>query len=404
MIWSMLANAGLYLGVSVVGRQSASEHAQATLFVDVFTQTGERGSQWRGTTSASALQTLLGRFLGPERALELFSAYARERGLKSVDEVEGDGDLVHFAELQLAGAIGAASARAMVATVAEEEPLGIEEVMTILDEASQVIAYSHQLEEKQRELEAATRDLRAANERLQELDRMKDDFVSTVTHELRTPLTSIRAFSEILHDHPDIDAAEQRRFLGLIIKESERLTRLINQVLDLAKLESGMAEWQTAELDLNEIVSDAVSATSQIFKSRRVAVETLDGARVSPVVADRDRVMQVMLNLLSNAVKFCPEGTGRVQVRLAEDAQNVRIDVIDNGVGISRENLGVIFEKFRQVGDTLTDKPAGTGLGLAICRQIIGHFGGRLWVESEPGKGSTFSFTLPKPAVRAAAE
>jgi Na+/proline symporter/signal transduction histidine kinase len=404
MIWSMLANVGLYTGVSVLSKQSASEHAQATLFVDVFTQTGERGSQWRGATSASALQTLLGRFLGPARALEIFSAYARDRGLKSVDEVEGDGELVRFAELQLAGAIGAASARAMVATVAQEEPLGIEEVMTILDEASQVIAYSHQLEEKQGELEQATRDLRAANERLQELDRLKDDFVSTVTHELRTPLTSIRAFSEILHDHPDIDPAEQRRFLGLIIKESERLTRLINQVLDLAKLESGMAEWQTGDLDLNEIVSDAVGATSQIFKGRRVAVETRMGSTVCKIVADRDRIMQVMLNLLSNAVKFCPEGTGRVEVRLAEDAQGVRIDVVDNGVGISRENLGVIFEKFRQVGDTLTDKPPGTGLGLAICRQIINHFGGRLWVESEPGKGSVFSFTLPKAAVRAAAD
>jgi signal transduction histidine kinase len=228
--------------------------------------------------------------------------------------------------------------------------------------------------------------------------------VSTVTHELRTPLTSIRAFSEILHDHPDIDPAEQQRFLGLIIKESERLTRLINQVLDLAKLESGMAEWQTTELDLNELVADAVSTTSQMFKSRRVSVETRSGAPVSKVVADRDRVTQVMLNLLSNAVKFCPEGTGLVEVRLAEDANSVRIDVRDNGVGISRENLGVIFEKFRQVGDTLTDKPPGTGLGLAICRQIVGHFGGRLWAESEPGKGSTFSFTLPKTAVRAAAD
>ena len=404
MIWSMLVNVGLYIGVSVLSKQSASEHAQATLFVDVFTQTGERGSQWRGATSASALQTLLGRFLGPARALDLFSAYARERGLKSVEEVEGDGELVHFAELQLAGAIGAASARTMVATVAQEEPLDLDQVMTILDEASQVIAYSHQLEAKQRELEQVTRDLRAANARLQELDRMKDDFISTVTHELRTPLTSIRAFSEILHDNPDIDPAEQQRFLGLIIKESERLTRLINQVLDLAKLESGLAEWQTTELDLNELVADAVSTTSQIFKTRRVSVETRAGAPVSKVVADRDRVMQVMLNLLSNAVKFCPEDTGKVEVRLAEDADNVRIDVRDNGIGISRENLGVIFEKFRQVGDTLTDKPPGTGLGLAICRQIINHFGGRLWVESEPGRGSVFSFTLPKMAVRAAAD
>ena len=405
MVWSMIANIGAYVAVSLLGRQSAAEHSQATLFVDVFTQTGERGHAWRGATaSASALQTLLGRFLGPARAAELFRAYAQSRGHTSVDELEADAALVHFAELQLAGTIGAASAHTMVSSVVEEGPLGIDEVMTIIDEASQVIAYSHQLEEKQRELQRATASLKAANERLQELDRMKDDFVSTVTHELRTPLTSIRAFSEILHDHPDIDPAERHRFLGLIIKESERLTRLINQVLDLAKLESGHAEWQTAEVDLNEIVADAVGATSQIFKSRGVALQTRPGAPVPKVHADRDRVMQVMLNLLSNAAKFSPEGTGAVEVRISETPAEVRIDVRDNGVGISREHQGVIFDKFRQVGDTLTDKPAGTGLGLAICRQIIDHFGGRLWVESEPGRGSVFSFTLPQTGARAAAD
>ena len=405
MVWSMIANIGAYVLVSLVGRQSPAEHSQATLFVDVFTQTGERGRVWRGaTTSASALQTLLGRFLGPTRAAELFSAYALERGHRSVEELEADAELVHFAEIQLAGTIGAASAHTMVSTVVQEGPLGIDEVMTIIDEASQVIAYSHKLEEKQQELEQATASLKAANERLQELDRLKDDFVSTVTHELRTPLTSIRAFSEILHDHPDIDPAERHRFLGLIIRESERLTRLINQVLDLAKLESGHAEWQTAQLDLNEIVADAVSATSQIFKGRGVSVVTRPAPKLPAVVADRDRLMQVMLNLLSNAVKFSPEKTGKVEVTVSEDPANVRIEVRDNGVGISPEHLGVIFEKFRQVGDTLTEKPPGTGLGLAICRQIIDHFGGKLSVDSEPGRGSVFWFTLPRASARAAAD
>jgi Na+/proline symporter/signal transduction histidine kinase len=395
MVWSMIANIGAYIVVSITGRQSAAEHSQATLFVDVFTQTGERGQQWRAATSVSALQTLLGRFLGPTRAAELFQAYATVRGFKSVDELEADAGLVSFAELQLAGTIGAASAHTIVATVAQEEILGLDEVMTIIDEASHVIKYSHELEEKQHELEAATAGLKAANERLKELDRLKDDFISTVTHELRTPLTSIRAFSEILYDNPDIDRAERHRFLGLVIKESERLTRLINQVLDLAKLESGLAEWQTAEIDLREIVSDAVSATSQIFKASGVAIDLHLPSRVPQVSADRDRVMQVMLNLLSNAVKFCPAQTGRVEVRLEEEAGCVRVDVRDNGVGISREHQAVIFEKFRQVGDTLTQKPAGTGLGLAICRQIVSRLGGRLWLESEPGRGSVFSFSLP---------
>jgi signal transduction histidine kinase len=395
MVWSMIANIGAYVVVSITGRQSAAEHSQATLFVDVFTQTGERGQQWRAATSVSALQALLGRFLGPTRAAELFQAYATVRGFKSVYELEADAGLVSFAELQLAGTIGAASAHTIVATVAQEESLGMDEVMTIIDEASHVIKYSHELEEKQQELEAATAGLKAANERLKELDRLKDDFISTVTHELRTPLTSIRAFSEILYDNPDIDDAERHRFLGLVIKESERLTRLINQVLDLAKLESGLAEWQTAEIDLREIVSDAVSATSQIFKSSGVAIDLHLPSRVPQVSADRDRVMQVMLNLLSNAVKFCPAQTGRVEVRLEEGEGGVRVDVRDNGVGISHEHQAVIFEKFRQVGDTLTQKPAGTGLGLAICRQIVSRLGGRLWLESEPGRGSVFSFSLP---------
>ncbi|HEX4764172.1 MAG TPA: sensor histidine kinase [Usitatibacter sp.] len=395
MIWSMIANIGAYVGVSLTGRQSVAERHQARLFVDVFRETGKRGTAWRATASADALQVLLARFLGAERAADLFRAYARSRGARSADQLHGDPDLLAFAELQLAGTIGAASAHAMVATVAQEQAPGLDEVMTIIDEAQQVIAYSHQLEEKQRELQAATLSLKAANERLKELDRLKDDFISTVTHELRTPLTSIRAFSEILHDNPDIDAGERHRFLGLIIKESERLTRLINQVLDLAKLESGLAEWQNADLDLGEIVADAVGSTSQLFKGRSVAIET-DVAAVLPAVsADRDRVMQVMLNLLSNAVKFSPSGSGRVRVRVEPEGNCVRVDVADNGVGIDPQHQAAIFEKFRQVGDTLTHKPAGTGLGLAICRQIVVRLGGRLWVESSPGSGAVFSFTLP---------
>jgi signal transduction histidine kinase len=380
----------------VLGRQSAAEHSQATLFVDVFTQTGERAPQWRATTSASALQTLVGRFLGPERAAEIFRAYASERGLKSVRELEADAQLVKMVEIRLAGTIGAASAHTIVATLAQEEPLGMDEVMTIIDEASQVIAYSHKLEEKQHELEEATANLQAANERLQELDRLKDDFISTVTHELRTPLTSIRAFSEILHDNPDLETAERQRFLGLVISESERLTRLINQVLDLAKLESGLAEWQASPLDLGDIVTDAVGSTSQLFATRGVAVRTRIEEAVPPVVADRDRVMQVLVNLLSNAVKFCPDRAGQVEVRLAREGSCVRLDVEDNGVGISPEHQEVIFERFRQVGgDTLTHKPSGTGLGLAICRQIVMRLGGELWVRSTPGRGSVFSFTVP---------
>ena len=395
MIWSMLANVGAYVLVSLLSRQSAADRIQATLFVDVLSQTGERTGFWRGTASASSLQTLVGRFLGPARAAELFDSYARSRGVAAADELDADARLVRFAEIQLAGAIGASSARAMVSSVVQEEPLGVDEVMAIIDEASKAIAYSMEIEQKQAELETATRELRSANERLKELDRLKDDFIATVTHELRTPLTSIRAFSEILRDNPALDVDERSRFLAILVKESERLTRLINQVLDLAKLESAAAEWQNVTLDLREIVEDAVNTTSQLFKAKNVKLDVRLPATLPPVVADRDRLLQVMLNLLSNSIKFCDADNGQVVVTVSQQRGSVQVDVCDNGRGIAKKDQVFIFEKFQQAGDTLTEKPPGTGLGLAICRQIVDHFGGRLWVTSEWSGGATFSFSLP---------
>jgi Na+/proline symporter/signal transduction histidine kinase len=394
LFWSMLFNVGGYVAVSLFGRQDIREHAQALLFVDVFRATGRR-SIWRGSASLPEMVELVGRFLGRQRAREAFDEHARARGVAPGDELQADAALMQFAETLLAGAIGAASARVMLASVVKEEPLGMDEVLDILDEASQVIAYSHQLEQKSRALEAATAELRAANERLKELDRMKDDFISTVTHELRTPLTSIRAFSEILSDDPDMSPAKRAQFIGIIVKESERLTRLINQVLDLSKLESGNAEWHASEIDLKQVIDDAVSATSQLLREHDVAVTTERPAAVPALRADRDRLVQVMLNLISNAVKFCPRTGGRIAITLRVLGDSLQVDVQDNGIGIAVDDQELIFEKFRQVGDPMTDKPQGTGLGLPISRQIVQHFGGRLWVRSAPGQGATFSFSVP---------
>jgi len=180
-----------------------------------------------------------------------------------------------------------------------------------------------------------------------------------------------------------------------VLQESERLTRLINQVLDLAKLESGRAEWQVSRVDLKAVIEDSLDATRQLFHARNVALEARLADHVPPVDADRDRLVQVVINLLSNAAKFVKPDVGRVAVELRPGNAVVRVAVVDNGPGIARENQKIIFEKFRQAGDTMTDKPQGTGLGLPISRQIIEHLGGRLWVESDPGRGAAFIFELP---------
>ncbi len=145
---------------------------------------------------------------------------------------------------------------------------------------------------------------------------------------------------------------------------------------------------------MREVIEDALSATSQLFSDKAIALDLRVPDDLPPINADPDRMMQVMANLLSNAAKFCRDAGGRVTVAATLVADGLRVDVADNGIGVSLDDQRVIFEKFRQVGDTLTQKPQGTGLGLPICRQIIDHFGGRLWVESAPGRGATFSFAV----------
>ncbi len=314
MLWSMVANVGAYVVVSVFTRQSVAEQAQAARFVDVFRRGGEGPDVhvWKGTASLPDLQALLARFLGPERATAAMAATTRGAGATaSPAAMPADAGLVQFAETELAGAIGGASARIMVASTVKEDALSIDEVRTMLDEASQVIAYSHELEQKSRELMAATAELRAANERLQELDRLKDDFVSTVTHELRTPLTSIRAFSEILHDNPGPRcrrAAEvpQHHHPGERAPDPSHQPGAGPRQAGVGpRRMAGLADRpQDGHRGLDQCDEPALPR-ARTSRSRRAF-----RAGVPPVRADRDRLVQVLINLLSNAVKFVERRRG----------------------------------------------------------------------------------------------
>ncbi|MBI3155536.1 MAG: histidine kinase [Burkholderiales bacterium] len=407
LFWSLLANIGAYVGVSLWRAPSAREVSQAALFVDVADAAAQGGPAfWRGQARLADLQPLLARFLGAERASALFAQYAARAGAARVEDLRADATLVQFVETQLAGAIGSASARVMVASVVQEEQLAMDDVLRILDEASQLRAYSRALEEKSASLQRATAELRTANEQLQSLDRLKDDFMSSVTHELRTPLTSIRALAELMADDPEMDTAQRQQFLGIIVSETGRLSRLVNQVLDLAKIESGHAEWRHGDVDIVALARQAAQSMAEMLRERgtELVLDLPDPARPLPTLrADADRLTQVLLNLLGNAAKFVPRPGGRIELGVRADDEGVVVRVQDNGPGIPPDQRARIFEKFHQGGDEAR-RTGGTGLGLPISRQIVEHHGGRIDLVQaatedpgahDGGQGACFEFRLP---------
>jgi len=254
----------------------------------------------------------------------------------------------------------------------------------------------------EREIEEYTKSLEKAYEELQTLDKMKDEFMSTVSHELRTPLTSIKGAAEFLLNYQDEDPSVQAEFLTIIDNESDRLTRLINDVLDLARMESGSMQWRMSDVDLNSVIETAIDSTHALTVLKGLTVEIIPSEDVPTVNADPDRLVQVLTNLLSNSIKFTPSGgLIQVQARLLPvpdpetRTEMVEIRVSDNGVGIPADEFGKIFNRFQQVRTSLSDRPQGTGLGLPISKEIVEYLGGAIWVESELGKGSTFFFTVP---------
>ncbi len=390
VFWSMLFNIGLYVGISVFKNPSALEHTQAARFVDIFKRSGDKDPalMWRGQASLPGLKSLLTRFLGGSKTNTALEAYSRNKEIDWEKEVIEDAGLIAHIESLLAGAIGSASARVMIATAVKEEPPGIDEVMDMLDETRHAIEYSH-------ELEQATAELKRVNERLTELDKLKDDFIATVTHELKTPLTSVRSLTEILHENPELPIEQRNQFLSIIVKENERLSRLITQVLDFQKIESGVADWQLDTIDMNDIVEDAVAASAQLVQEKQIHLDIDLAHPFCMIRGDRDRLIQVMLNLISNAIKFCDRKNGHIRITTIHKSHGIRVDVADNGIGIHKKDQEIIFEKFRQVNAVTESRPPGTGLGLTITKQIIEFHEGRIWVESEPGKGTVFSFILP---------
>jgi len=271
--------------------------------------------------------------------------------------------------------------------------------------------YSSQLQSINVELADKAAELERANRRLLEIDKLKSSFLSSVSHELRTPLTSVRGFAKLIRRDFERHyvVGEQRRRsadrlsgrimsnLEIINEESERLSNMVNDFLDLARIESGRMQWRDSEVRVDRLVERAMAVAAGLFSEKAdVRLECHVQEDLPVLCCDEERLLQVCINLLSNAVKFTHEGLVAVQARRADNGW-VRISVSDEGVGIPTEDLSSIFDAFHQAahGDLLASKPKGTGLGLAISSQIVAHYRGRIWAESELGVGSVFHVEMP---------
>lgn len=394
VVWSVGMNALAFVGVSSLSQTDALERLQGTLFVDVFRSTGGGPSSVAvGTAEPEDLFILAQRILGQAPATRLFDEMARGQGLATGLPYPTDTVIARL-ERELAGSIGAASAHALVTRIAGRQTLGMTELIDIADESQQLIETSRQLAEKSEELERAAHQLREVNERLRTLDAQKDEFLSQVSHELRTPMTSIRSFSEILMDDTDVSGAERDRFVTIIHDESRRLTRLLDELLDISRLEAGTLNLQLEAIDARTAIEAALDAVSSLTRNAGVTMETVPDLNGLLLRANSDRLRQVLINILSNAVKYNTSATPRIHVRTQQAGPNVLVDIIDNGGGITREEAATVFEKFAR-GDR-AGRDQGAGLGLPISRAIMRAMNGDLTVEYAHDGTSYFRLKFEK--------
>ncbi|WP_316014341.1 ATP-binding protein [Roseobacter sp. HKCCA0434] len=391
--WSLGLNCLALIVVSLLSRPSDLEQLQAKLFTDIF-QIGDRGDiGLRGSAKSEDLFELAQRILGRDRAWALFHETARAQG-KPGGLPDPSPDLTARLERALTGAIGAASAHAMVSQIGGHGTVSIRELMRMADETAQIVEYSHRLEQKSRELEETATQLRHANARLHALAEQKDAFLSQVSHELRTPMTSVRSFAEILREDDGLAPEQSRRFVSIIHEESQRLTRLLDEILDLSVLETGQAALPRGPVALREVLDTALATVEPQLRGAGFAL-TRTGDEDVIVAADRDRLAQVFINVMTNAVKYGRGERARLALDTRVDSDRVAVRIMDTGPGVAEADRDRIFEKFTRLGhQTLA---GSAGLGLPISREIMRNLGGDLTLEpsaSGTGPGASFLVTL----------
>ncbi|MCF6234604.1 MAG: ATP-binding protein [Rhodobacteraceae bacterium] len=389
VMWSMILNATVFSVASLLSFPSPLERLQGAQFVNVFDHSaGPRG--WTGSVAQSEdLMIMSQRILGANEAQAFFQVEARKQG--------ADGHLpeptpafLERLERELSGSVGAATAHAMIGQIVGGSSVSVEDLLAVADESAQMLEYSSQLEIKSSELSRTARQLREANDKLMQISHQKDAFLDQVSHELRTPMTSIRAFSEILRDTDGLKPSEKVRYATIINNEALRLTRLLDDLLDLSVLESGQVSLDMRSGILAEVLDHAVSSALS-GEAAPLQVRRLPASENVALLSDLDRLAQVFINLISNAQKYCDAFDPVLQIDVHQRDGFLVIDFIDNGSGIAADTQALVFEKFARVSN---DKAGGAGLGLAVCREIMHRLGGDVrYLEGQAG--GAFRVTLP---------
>lgn len=395
---SITLNGLAFVVVSLVSFPTPMERLQGASFVNVFERSDGAVGPTGGQAEAEDLMVMAQRLLGAGQAQTLFQRAATQQG-KSGYLPDPTPDFIALLERELAGSVGAAASHAMIAQINGQASVSVQDLLAVADESAQMLEYSSKLETQSHELEQTARQLREANAKLTVLSEQKDAFLSQVSHELRTPMTSVRSFSEFLMEGGMSDEL-RARYSRIINDESIRLTRLLDDLLDLSVLENGQVVMNEQTASLQGVLDRAVSSSGLGAKGVALQVRRNASREAVMLTTDTDRLSQVFINLISNAQKYCKADDPMLRIEACRNGDHIVVDFIDNGPGIAPEDTSVIFEKFVRLSDQASAGSAG--LGLAISREIMLRLGGSL--DYVPGQGgAAFRVKLPMALVSEAA-
>lgn len=393
--WSILLNLGTFCFISLYSQANYRERNYAEIFVNSMSYKNlhDQAFVWRGEAYVSDIENLLHCFLGKAKTARALRIFNTKYNI-SPGALQADARLINFSEKLLTGSIGSASAKILIANVTKEQPVGLLELLKILEETKKTLDSNKALEVQSKELLGLTNALKTANETLRNADKQKDEFLETVAHELKTPITSIKAAAELLEEDPKMPDGMRTKFLNNIISDTTRLSTLIHNILDLEKLSRGEGALNFKETHIEALLNRVEDSFKSIVEKRNIALKFISKMPLCLYI-DEERILQVFVNLISNSLKFMPPIGGEILLEVSQEPGYVLFAVCDNGKGIPKEDQPFVFEKFYQSKNQNIIKPQGSGFGLAICKKIIESHYGTLWIDTQYQNGAKFAFKIP---------